>query len=114
MKSLKIIEEIKNTWEEYASLIKTLAAIFFFIAAGVGAVSGVLIKGMMNDVVQEETGQVKAVTDLTDAVNTLTATVEANTKSSTRLDDTVKILQGDVTDIHKHLAGIRVIGDDGG
>ncbi len=107
MKSLKTIEALKNTWNEYASLIKTLTAIFLLVSSGVGVISGIIISNMMSGAIQTETGQVKAVTDLTTAVSTLTATVEANTASSIRLDDTVKVLQGDVTDIHRFLAGIE-------
>ncbi len=107
MKSLKTIEALKDTWNEYASLIKTLAAVFLLISSGVGFVSGLVINSMVAKTIQTDVGQVKAVTDLTSAVSTLTETVKANTASNTRLDETVKTLQGDVTDIHKHLAGIK-------
>ncbi len=107
MKSLKTIEAIKGTWNEYASLIKALTAVFLLVSSGVGFISGIIINNMVKSAIQTDVGQVKAVTDLTSAVSTLTATVEANTASATRLDSTVSILQSDVTAIHKHLAGIE-------
>lgn len=104
---MKALEAMKDTWDTYSNLIKTLTAIFLFIGAGVGTVSAIVIGNMVTNAIQTEVGQVKAVTDLTAAVGILTAVVEANTASAIRLDETTRILQSDVTAIHKHLAGIE-------
>lgn len=100
------IKDIKNTWEQYKDLIKTLTAIFVVVIGGAATITTIVMKDMMRTVIAEEVVKLQPITDLTAAVSTLTATVEAATASVERLDATVVVLQGDVTDIHKHLAGI--------
>ncbi len=108
---MKRIEAIKDTWNEYSSLIKALTAVFIVVGSGIGTVSGIVIKSMVSNTIKTEVGQVQAVTDLALAVSTLTATVEANTASADRLTGATKTLQSDVTTIHMHLAGIRPVSE---
>ncbi len=101
------IEEVKNVWNEYADLIKTLAALFLSIASGVAYIAMLVITAAVSSTIKTEVAQVKAVTDLVIAVSVLTEVVENAEEAVTSLNDSVIVLQGDVTDIHKHLAGIE-------
>lgn len=103
---MKALEALKDTWDEYSSLIMALAGLFIFISGSVGTISGIVIQNMVRNTIKQEVGQVQAVTDLALSVSTLNATVKANTASANRLTDATKTLQADVTAIHKHLAGI--------
>jgi predicted RNA-binding protein len=100
------LSDIKDTWKEYGNLIKTMAAVVAVIFSGVATVSGLVITSIVKNTIKEDVGQVKVVTDLTKAVEVLTGSTKTLDGSVKRLDITVATLQGDVTDIHKHLAGI--------
>lgn len=104
------LNDIKNTWKEYGDLLKTIAAVVTIIFSGIATASGFIIHKIVKDTIAADVGTTEAVMNLASSVKVLNSTAKNLDASVKRLDSTVATLQGDVTDIHMHLAGIRPAG----
>lgn len=97
--------DLKETWDQYKELIKVIVGAVSVICTAIVFVGGLVISSMITEQIKDDTGQVKAVTDLNTSVGKLTVSLEGASVSIIRLDKTVSELNSDVKFLYRELGG---------